>query len=394
MFRISQLPPEARAWFGREAIFWPSALTAAIEGGMTRSDDLTNIVFFMHHKERMEDGVGKALDPAEAGFARLADEWRGFRKLVQNSLKQSKQPTSAKPGKARPMSSAEKASSRNAAIKQVLAGKDTTVDAMKAELAKSGITLEKWFADLVPDATFLDMPVKASIGSVPGVHRSFVMRLEVAERWLQARFPGKSKSSLAKQLGVYRISGLRRPKLATGGTRPSLHCYGLAVDINARGNPYIGRSIDKTKKQKGRFKSRYTFDLVARASTVMTGSAIELYGTGWASSDTQRWRLLHEGSEALKAYLQLDDTELASRVRSLREPKESLTWWKRQLEADRKVDQWSEFRGKADPATHGFMDLDRDLVEALSHAELRWGARFSRGKDIMHFDYRAGMNGR
>jgi len=45
---------------------------------------------------------------------------------------------------------------------------------------------------------------------------------------------------LADAVGLQGLGGLRPPKHATGGERPSLHCYGLAVDINYSGNPFVG----------------------------------------------------------------------------------------------------------------------------------------------------------
>lgn len=39
----------------------------------------------------------------------------------------------------------------------------------------------------------------------------------------------------------------------------------------------------------------------------------------------------------------------------------------------------------------GFIDLTPELVEALGNrARLSWGGRYTRGKDIMHFDWRRG----
>jgi D-alanyl-D-alanine carboxypeptidase len=40
--------------------------------------------------------------------------------------------------------------------------------------------------------------------------------------------------------------------------------------------------------------------------------------------------------------------------------------------------------------THGFMDLAKNLVVALTAAGLLWGGRYQTGKDIMHFDLRTG----
>jgi hypothetical protein len=77
MFEVSKLPEETPKWFKMEAAFWPPAVSAAIDGGISKSDDLANIVFFRHHKERLTKGIGKPLSPAEPNFKKLADEWKG-----------------------------------------------------------------------------------------------------------------------------------------------------------------------------------------------------------------------------------------------------------------------------------------------------------------------------
>lgn len=87
MFKTSSLPKEARELFNKEAILWPAAVSTAIEGGFSKIDDLANLVFFMHHKERMVKGVGKALDPSEPNFEALASEWKGFREMVASMIK-------------------------------------------------------------------------------------------------------------------------------------------------------------------------------------------------------------------------------------------------------------------------------------------------------------------
>jgi len=87
MFQLAQFPAETRTTFRQGAILWPLAVTQAIAGGVRNVDDLTNLVFFMHHPERMTGESGRSLDPKETDFKRLADEWTGFRIMVKPILK-------------------------------------------------------------------------------------------------------------------------------------------------------------------------------------------------------------------------------------------------------------------------------------------------------------------
>lgn len=83
MFNLAKFPTDTRSTFHQGAILWPLAVTQAIDGGVKRIDDLTNLVFFMHHPERMTGNTGRALDPKEADFHRLADEWTAWRTMVK-----------------------------------------------------------------------------------------------------------------------------------------------------------------------------------------------------------------------------------------------------------------------------------------------------------------------
>ena len=109
-----------------------------------------------------------------------------------------------------------------AAIHQArTAGRPEDRHAIKATLEAHQSTVEDWFSGLVPDATFLGLPIRASSGKVPGVHRKFFDALQRAERALLAKHPGLAPAELRKKLGhLQSLVGLRPPKQATSGTLP------------------------------------------------------------------------------------------------------------------------------------------------------------------------------
>lgn len=82
MFSLANYPAKSRELFHLGAPLWPAAVAAAVEAGNRKTDSLTDPVFFMHHKERMNGSTGRAIDKAGPGAATLIDEWKGFRTLV------------------------------------------------------------------------------------------------------------------------------------------------------------------------------------------------------------------------------------------------------------------------------------------------------------------------
>jgi hypothetical protein len=282
----------------------------------------------------------------------------------------------------------------------------TAADDMAEEFAtRSRTTAEAWFAGIVPDATFLGVPIRKSGGTVSGVHRELLAVLQAAEATLTGRYPGKSPRQLATLLGVYDIAGLRPPKNATGGSRPSMHCYGMAVDINYLGNPFLGQGRRPRKGDK-EAKANAQTEMIKRATLLMGGSAFDIGASpkglgkgGLADNDVGRairaeragqlWEQFHSASEAVRAYLSLSDGDLAARV-AVAGQGHDLAWWSQQLAADKALIGHGEFTSHADPSKAGFMDLSKELVEVLVNAGLSWGGCYATGKDLMHFDLRTG----
>jgi hypothetical protein len=212
-----------------------------------------------------------------------------------------------------------------------------------------------------------------------------------------------SKREYANSVGLYSANGLRLPSNATGGELPSMHCYGLAVDLNYKGNPFVGfhTKVDKTAEE-----------VINHATLLITGKEMNVKespekdnpkkGTKRKSA-LEMWDILHKESEALKTYFSLgkDTDELTKRVEALQKAgdKRSVQDWQKLIEEDYagltnptrgKKKITGDFTGHTDPAKGGFMDLDKILVKALTQAGLYWGGQYNTAKDIMHFDWRNG----
>jgi hypothetical protein len=427
---------------GRGADPVTAAVASAAAAGYRDEVELTDMVFAVRHPEL---GGGRIPDRNDA----LKQEWRDIRRrVVRPAIRAhpagtpATQPAPAahaaptahpapavaagrpSPPAARAMTDAQRAKLIEQAVGQATASAPrakaaaggkltkaeraaiTAADDMAEEFAtRSRTTAEAWFAGIVPDATFLGVPIRKSGGTVSGVHRELLAVLQAAEATLTGRYPGKSPRQLATLLGVYDIAGLRPPKNATGGSRPSMHCYGMAVDINYLGNPFLGQGRRPRKGDK-EAKANAQTEMIKRATLLMGGSAFDIGASpkglgkgGLADNDVGRairaeragqlWEQFHSASEAVRAYLSLSDGDLAARV-AVAGQGHDLAWWSQQLAADKALIGHGEFTSHADPSKAGFMDLSKELVEVLVNAGLSWGGCYATGKDLMHFDLRTG----
>lgn len=230
-----------------------------------------------------------------------------------------------------------------------------------------------WFGDIVPDATFMGHSIDAEGSPCPGAHKELVERLKVAENDLKAQ---------GKTPGIHSIGGLRPPSPATGGTLPSYHCFGLAIDIDASANPFVRGDTEP---------------VVQRATLLMTGTEYDPLGSPKGTVRAQ-WTDMKAASDALAGYFALrgDGAEVKIEARLQAHPaardKGDAAAWKKLIEDDyaklTPTDTWKH----GDPAK-GMLSLDLDLVLALTNAGLTWGGMYPSprdGRDLMHFDWRQG----
>ncbi len=204
------------------------------------------------------------------------------------------------------------------------------------------------------------------------VHYLLIKQLRIAEALLLSmpRFKGNDIVSMATRLGLSAKTEKHaggRPHTAGGS---SMHEYGLAIDIDHGGNPWIGEGW---KKPPGPEAEEFLKTLVNAALpatlTVSSGKVfpyLDNIGTRLgANTNSAFWELKQRSNEFI-AYLKKTPAQL--------------TYWKNSKTFDYR-----------DPLK-GFLNLDPDLVFAIrQHAGLGWGAIDfgpSASGDIMHFDMR------
>jgi phosphatidylserine/phosphatidylglycerophosphate/cardiolipin synthase-like enzyme len=86
-FQLNRLPQSVQDLFGQGRDSWRAAVAEAIGAGFRDHYDLADLVFFMHHPERMAAGVGKPIDRKDRDFVKLRNEWNKYRGLVIDILR-------------------------------------------------------------------------------------------------------------------------------------------------------------------------------------------------------------------------------------------------------------------------------------------------------------------
>lgn len=253
-------------------------------------------------------------------------------------------------------------------------------DAQRYEntLTNAGTTRAAWDSGY-SNATFLGVNIAR------GIHQELANRLTLAETYLRGQFPGRTDAQIATEIGLYSMSGRRAVRNAVGGSKLSFHSFGLAIDVNYRGNPFIGRSTEVAQ-------------IIDRIFQFMTGNAFNIRTRQRGTPEEIRSRL-ETVSDAFANYFRMRGdrdlirAHLASRGQAQDAARIQQVF--DQIEADatnQALLNDMEMTGAGPrPLTSGFIDLSEQLVEAFSNqAGLFWGAQYRTGKDIMHFDWRRG----
>jgi hypothetical protein len=247
-------------------------------------------------------------------------------------------------------------------------------------IADAGLgTVAQWFGD-VQQGTFLGVPLR--------VHKSLAGRLTTAETALvndATVNPGRANAQdLGRTLNMYAsTSDLRQPAKAVGGTSLSMHTFGLAVDLNYKGNPFIGNA------------GKLAPDVIRRATGLVLGTPTEV--TTNLGDAAASFTALKAASDALKTYLSYRDpanraaltTAVTGHTAAPGEPADVAGWLARIEQDHTELSAGGDF-DKHKPPAEGFLDLDRSVVLALTGAGLTWGGTYPGAKDLMHFDLRQG----
>lgn len=350
-----------------------------VMSGVTDADALTGTVFLMRHP----DTIGRTLTRKVKADRELLREKKLLKKdFIVPAIARYRPDVALTPDEiARKI--------RQATTQATSGGSEAARTQIATDIKKvTGTDETAWFANLVPNAHFLGVPIKASDKSaVGGVHSELLAKLDIAAATLAAHptLRGRQGIEIADAIGLNTISGLRQPKAAVGAVQPSLHCYGLAVDINYSTNPFVGNHGNAVPK------------MVQRATLLMHGKAFHIEKPTPDDKDVMaQWVKTQLASTDVIAYLNLDEAGLKAQVEamlaidpSIKDPQRTVAWWTEQQKQDRAMKGKGDFDPGRDPNKTGILDMDRRLVEALSQAGLSWGGMYKHDKDLMHFDDRS-----
>ncbi len=231
-------------------------------------------------------------------------------------------------------------------------------------LTNSEFTAVNWYQSIVKPAW---LGVKIS----DGVHILLYRKLKEAETWLaaQPQYAGLSAAKIGAAIGFNadtRFSGAR-----LSSDKQAMHGFGLALDINVNGNPWIGAGWVKYDTELLKERTRMLTALKnASGNSQLPGSNVFEYLHSiaqFSGNDTrQAYQTLKSRSDEFVKYLKSNSAELS--------------YWNK-----------SQSFGSRNPL-NGFLNLHADLVYALRHvAGLAWGALDFGPRangDIMHFDLR------
>jgi len=92
-FNPTSLPASVYEAYKHGPMYWPWVVERAHLAGITNPDKIADIVFYLHHPER----VGR---PLESGESALIKEWKGFRYLIKLQLDPKEVSPSTKAGAA------------------------------------------------------------------------------------------------------------------------------------------------------------------------------------------------------------------------------------------------------------------------------------------------------
>jgi hypothetical protein len=218
---------------------------------------------------------------------------------------------------------------------------------------------------------FLMKPAWLGVKITDGVHLMLFRKLKEAEEWLLQRpqYKGLSPAALGKALGFNKETRYSAARLSA--SKQAMHGFGLAIDINVWGNPWIGAGWIQKDPVLLKERTRMIVALrKASGNNSLPGETVFAYLHSISQSDgddtSAVYNILKKRSDEFVSYLRTNETEL--------------DYWKQ-----------SQTFGGRNPLD-GFLNLHPDLVYALRQvAGLAWGAvdfgPLASG-DIIHFDMR------
>lgn len=410
---LAKLTPEKRTVIniasGYPQITEQKALQLAISQNVTDKNDLTNLIFYKRHKDYM----GRKLESNDPQS--LKNEWIAIQKnIVAPFLQQQTANASSTP-----KPTLNTISSKPAAD-NVYDSSQTEFKTISLELYNKPITIVKEnkqakLAELKEaPSVFLQEIIRMALGKEAAekwfnnftriiflgrelhehqyVHVELAKHLKTVEKEFAVKFGGANGDP--KIAGDY-LLGSTNERLAgsrgvSGTATYSYHMFGLAVDVNYTGNPFI-----QNKQRKGRNEKTGEEFIIPNGKITINqtlANASNLFGVAKVNFD---YNLSYDTyasiNKFLISYLTLIDSKNERKLSGFLNATTSNDWKGSdiaeaikliQADLDKlalSVDRWGH---KDLLKEKGFLNFSKEFVEGV---KLNWGAWYG---DMMHFDMR------
>jgi hypothetical protein len=226
-------------------------------------------------------------------------------------------------------------------------------------------------------STFLGRAFKAG----QYIHVEMARKMQAIENALVSQVGGTAKSA-GDTLLNHSTEGISGSRLVSSTATFSMHMFGVAVDVNYLGNPYI-ESGDIA-----------TLNAVLRNAATLFGSTHKPY------TRADRYDAIARLDSLLERYFALQDD--AAQLTALLAAAKVKPWMGKTLPqalaavtADLRKLSAKLARGSAKSRAHfkahALLDFDKRFVEGMERGGLHWGGEYG---DIMHFDMRGSGVGR
>ena len=229
-----------------------------------------------------------------------------------------------------------------------------------------------WFTQFTR-VLFLGRPFKKG----QYVHREMASLLKEIEGELVSRFRGDAKR-VGDMLFNGSSEGISGSRLTSSTATFSMHMFGLAVDVNYLGNPFIQTAEDGK-----------ALNNVLKNAALLMNQPVLVYQKGYAKN---KFDTVQQMDAVLERYFGLLDkpNELAQLGQASASSEwRVLTFDKAKAKIEKNLHNLAGLLARGANKdyfkAHAILDLDKRFVEAMEVKGLYWGGHYG---DMMHFDMR------
>ncbi len=265
--------------------------------------------------------------------------------------------------------------------------RDKALRAGKNDIAAK-LNPDNWFNNFTRDFTFLGRKLKKG----QFVHIELGRLLKT----LETKFTTDLGISDAKKVGDILLKnsteGISGSRLTSSTATFSMHMFGLAVDVNYLGNPFVEGGINSKKKPPEEFGDVIAVNNILRNAAALMNTTPVLYNQHVKDKFADRYDYVAALDATIENYFKLLDDSAA--LDNYLRASNSADWRglsdkKAREKIQKNLDHLAGFLARKDYKDyfkkHAILDFDKRFVVGMEKAGLHWGGDYG---DMMHFDLR------